>query len=424
MLPSKNKLLPLSGEIMKLSKMNVEKLRDDFPILQKTINSKPIVYFDNACMTLRPKQVIESMNRYYYEYPACAGRSSHRLGAKATEEYHKSRETVAGFIGAGPEEVIFTKNTTEGINLVANSFLFGKDEAVLTTDKEHNSNLLPWLLLKNRKGLKHLILRSNQDNTFDLEAFSQTVGTNRNIRLVSMVHTSNLDGYTIPAGEIAKIAHEHEIAVMLDCAQSAPHRRINVRDLGADFISFSGHKMLGPTGTGVLYAREDALEKLQPFMLGGETVVNSTYETYELEAPPEMFEAGLQNYAGAIGLAAAVNYLEGIPLESVEKHETSLNKAITEGLQEMPGLSVIGPKNPELRGGIVSFFSEKMNHHDIALMLDELGNIEVRAGMHCVHSWFNAHKIGGSVRASLYFYNTQEECEIFLGALRKIVKLV
>lgn len=404
--------------------MNMEKLRDDFPILQKTMNGKPIVYFDNACMTLRPKQVIEAMDRYYYEYPACAGRSNHSLGTKATEEYNKSRETIAGFIGAKPKEIIFTKNTTEGINLVANSFVFGKDNAVLTTDKEHNSNLLPWLLLKNRKGLKHLILRSRQDNTFDLEAFSQAVGTDRSIRLVSMVHSSNLDGCTIPAREVAKIAHEHGIAVMLDCAQSAPHRKIDVRDLGADFIAFSGHKMLGPSGTGVLYAREGALAELQPFMLGGETVTNSTYETYELEPPPEMFEAGLQNYAGAIGLAAAADYLEKIPLGSVERHETRLNRVITEGLREMPGLGIIGPENPELRGGIVSFFSGKMNCHDIALMLDSLANVEVRSGMHCVHSWFNSRGISGSVRASLYFYNTPAECEIFLGAMKKIMKLV
>ncbi len=403
--------------------MNVEKLRADFPILQKIINGKPIIYFDNACMTLRPKQVVEAMNQYYYEYSACAGRSNHKLGTRTTEEYYKSRETIAKFIGAKPKEIIFTKNTTEGINLVANSFLFGKNDAVLTTDKEHNSNLLPWLLLKDRKGLKHIIVYSNQDNTFNLETFSEIVEVNKNIKLISVVHTSNLDGYTLPAREITKIAHEHNITVMLDCAQSVPHKKIDVRNLGADFISFSGHKMLGPTGTGVLYAKEDILNKLQPFMTGGETVVNSTYETYEFVEPPERFEAGLQNYAGIIGFAAAVNYLKDVSAENIEKHEIKLNKIITEGLEEISELDIIGPKNPDLRGGIISFIVDRMNHHEIALMLDELGNIEVRSGLHCVHSWFDAHKIAGSVRASLYFYNTSEECEIFIATLKNIIRL-
>ncbi len=399
----------------------LEKIRSDFPILKNGVGGKPIVYFDNACMSLRPRQVVQAMNEYYEEYPACAGRSIHKLGKKVTDKVAEARRTVAKFLGARKDdEVIFTRNTTEGINLVARSLKLSRGDVVITSDREHNSNLLPWQLLSKRSGVEHKIIYSTDNMEFNLEKFEEMM--NDKVKLVSLVHTSNLDGYTLPAGEIVKIAHEHGALVMLDGAQSAPHRPVDMRKLNVDFFTLSGHKMLGPAGTGVLYGKYELLEKMEPFMIGGETVQNSTYDSYILLKPPEKFEAGLQNYAGSIGLAEAARYLEKVGREKIEKHGNELNRLISERLLQMEGVSIVGPKEVEMRGGIVSFNMEGLNFHDIAIMLDEK-NIMVRSGQHCVHSWFNAHKMPGCVRASLYLYNTKEEAEKFLNALTEIARL-
>jgi len=397
--------------------MDVKKIREDFPALQQKIHGKPLIYFDSSCMSLRPKQVIDAMNEYYEKFPACAGRSIHTLSQKVDEEYRKAREVVAKFIGAKAEEIIFTRNTTEGINLIANSLGLKSGDAVVTSDIEHNSNLLPWQMLA-KKGVKHKIVFS-KDMQFDESNFRKTMDSS--VKLVSFVHTSNLSGYTFPAEKIAKIAHDNSSLVMFDCAQSVPHKQIDVHKLGADFIAFSGHKMLGPSGMGVLYGKKELLEEMSPFLLGGDTVANSTYETHELLKPPEKFEAGLQNYAGAIGLAAAVKYLEKVGMKEIEKHEEELNEIITEGISSIRGLKIIGPQPAKLRGGIISFNIEGLNPHDIAMMLDSTASIAIRSGAHCVHSWFNANNLPrGSARASLYLYNTEEEAKIFIDKLREI----
>jgi len=307
---------------------------------------------------------------------------------------------------------------------VANAFDFKAGDVVLTSDREHNSNLLPWQFLAKRKGIKHEIVFSAQDMTFDLGEFERKVkNIGDKLKLVSMVHTSNLDGYTIPIKEVIEIAHDAGALVMVDGAQSVPHKKVDVRKLGADFLAFSGHKMMGPTGIGVLYAKYELLEKLQPFLVGGDTVKDSTYDSCVILNPPEKFEAGLQNYASAIGLAAAVEYLEKIGRASVEAHEARLNEIITAGIKDIKGLSIIGPPDPKLRGGIISFNIDGMFPHDIAIMLDDIANIMVRSGAHCVHSWFNAHAIRGSARASLYLYNTREEAETFIEKLKEIAQL-
>jgi cysteine desulfurase/selenocysteine lyase len=402
--------------------MDIDKIREDFPALKQKINGKPIIYWDNACMTLRPVQVIEAMNEYYYNFPACAGRSIHKFGNKVTEKYHEARESIAKFINAKKtEEIIFTRNTTEGINLLAHSLGLGKGDIVLTTDREHNSNLLPWQMLSKTAGIQHKIVFSKKDMTFDLEAFENTM--NKNVKLVSVVHSSNLDGYTTPAEKIIKIAHDFGSLVMLDAAQSVPHKPVDVKNLDVDFIAFSGHKMLGPSGTGVLYGKYHLLEKLNPFMVGGDTVENSTYDSHILLKPPEKFEAGLQNYPGAIGLGEAARYLEKVGKDNIAKHEIELNKFITKELSNLDGVSIIGPPSPELRGGIISFNIEGIGFHDVAVMLDDMANIMIRSGQHCVHSWFNANKMKGSARASLYLYNTKEEAQIFIDTLKEIVKL-
>lgn len=402
--------------------MDAKKIREDFPVLQREISGKPIVYFDNACMTLKPRQVIQAMNDYYENYSACVGRSIHKLGNEATEKYENARKTIAKFIGAKKEkEVIFTRNTTEGINLLANSLNLQKGDIVLASDREHNSNLIPWQILGKKKGIERRIVKSKPDETFDIEGFKNMMS--KDVKVVSIIHSSNLDGYTLPIKEIVDIAKDNKALVILDAAQSVPHKEVNVRKLGVDFLAFSGHKMLGPTGTGVLYGRYDLLENLNPFMVGGDTVERTTYDSFRLLPPPEKFEAGLQNYASMIGLAEAVRYLDRVGRENIEKHEKELSRFITGEMQGMDGLKIIGVQDPELRGGIISFEIDGIEYHDVAIMLDDQANVMVRSGQHCVHSWFNARNIPGSVRASLYLYNTKEDAETFIEALKTITKL-
>jgi len=385
----------------------LNKTREDFEVLKKGI-----IYFDSACMSLKPKQVVNAMLSYYNEFPGCAGRSMHKIGKKVEEEVAKSRKKVKDFINAKKEsEIIFTKNTTESINLVANSFKFDKCDIVVSSDREHNSSLLPFL---NRKDIKYVPVDSKEDFTFDLEKFGDKV---KNARFVSIVHTSNLDGYTLPVKEIIKIAHENGALVMLDGAQSVPHKKVDVKKLDVDFLCFSGHKMLGPTGIGVLYGKEGLLKNLNPFLVGGDTVVNSSYTNFELEKVPERFEAGLQNYSGIIGLGAAVDYLKKIGMENVEKHEEELGKYLLNNLHEE--VDLVGVKDVK---GIFSFNIGKISPHDVAMLLDQSKKIMIRSGAHCVHSWFNKHKINGSARASFYIYNTKEEINVFLEELKKVVK--
>lgn len=398
--------------------LNANKMREDFEILNKNVKGKPIIYFDNACMSLKPKQVVEAMNRYYSEFPACGGRSLHSLGKKVTEEMRNARRIMQKFINAKSEkEIIFTKNTTEGINLIANSFNFEEGDEVITTSKEHNSNLLPWQRLKEIKGIIHQIADFNDPEDLKNKITNKT-------KLISMAHTSNLDGTSVNAKEIIKIAHDSKIAVLLDCAQSIPHKEVDARKLDADFIAFSGHKMLGPTGTGCLYGKEALLEKLSPFIVGGDTVKDTTYSTAEFEELPERFEAGLQNYAGIIGFAEAANYLSKIGKNNIEQHELKLNKKITEELLKINGFELLGPKEAEQRSGIISFNIKNMDPHNIAMILDQSANIMIRSGAHCVHSWFNAHQMKGSARASLYLYNTEEEANVFVEEMKKIVKFL
>lgn len=398
---------------------NIEKIRADFRLLN---GKNTPVYFDSACMSLKPDSVVEAMNEYYYEFPACTNRSPHKLGQQATKKVEEVRKNMAKFINANSEkEIIFTRNTTEGINLLANSFSFKKDDVVLITDKEHNSNLVPWLRLKEKIGIILKIIPSLEDGTFDLERFKkELVGA----RFVSMVHTSNLDGVTNPAKEIIEIAHQHNALVHLDVAQSIAHQKIDVQKLDVDFVSFSGHKMLGPTGTGIFYGKRKFLEELSPFLVGGDTVASSTYDSYEMLEIPEKFEAGLQDYAGIIGLGEAVQYLNKLDFKEIKEHELSLNQYLTEELQKFPQIKIIGPKDPSLRSGVVNFYIENTDMHKFAIILDEMAEIAVRSGQHCVHSWFHMRKIYNSLRVSFYIYNTMEEVKSFINNLEKIFKIL
>jgi cysteine desulfurase/selenocysteine lyase len=392
-----------------------EKYRKDFPLLNQNL-----IYFDNACMSLKPQQVLDKMYEYYTRYTACGGRSSHTLAKEVEAEVAKTRLTVKSFIHAKKEEeCVFTRNTTEGINLVANSFGLQKGDEVIISDKEHNSNLIPWLKMQKEKGIKLHITESNLDNTFSLEAFESTF--TKNTKLVSVVHVSNMDGVANPIKEIAKITHEHNAALLVDGAQSVPSTEVNVQKLDVDFFSFSGHKMLGPTGTGVLYGKKERLEQLSQFIVGGETVLDATYDSYLPEKIPHRFEAGLQDYAGIIGLSEACKYLENVGMNNIEKHEIKLNKLVTERLAKH--VKILGPQNAEKRNSIFSFTVPGKDIHHISGILNSSKNIMIRSGAHCVHSWFNKHNMKGSARASMYFYNTEEEANIFCDAVEKIVKI-
>lgn len=393
--------------------LNPEKIRADFPIYNRKIHGQEIIYLDSACMSLKPKQVIESINKYYNEMPACAGRSGHTLGNEVTRAISNSRKTVQKFLNAKNEkEIIFTRNTTEGINLVANSFNLKKGDKIITSDKEHNSGFLPFQKLS-KKGLTHEIFEFG-----NIEDFKTKV---RGTKLVSFVHTSNLDGTTQNAKELIKIAHEEGAKVLIDGAQSTPHKKIDVRKLDVDFLCFSGHKLLGPTGTGVLFGKEQLLEEMEQFLVGGETVKNSTYTTTDLEDLPHKFEAGLQDYAGLIGLGEAINYIEKIGLDNIENHEKELNKIITNGFDEL-GIEIISREKE--RSGIVSFNIKGMHNHEVAGILNESANIMIRSGMHCCHPWFNKRKMEGSARVSLYLYNTKEECEKLLQEVENLTKMI
>lgn len=399
--------------------MKIDQVRKDFSILA----DNKWIYFDNACQSLRPKSVIDAITEYYQEYPACSGRSMHSLATKVSQKCDEARTIISKFIGAKrKEEIIFTRNTTEGINLIANSLELRKGDVVITTDKEHNSNLIPWQMLVKKIGIIHKIIPSNPDNTFNLNAYKNEM--NGEVKLVSMGFTSNLDGVTIPAKEVIKIAHKYKSLVLLDAAQTVPHQRINATDLDVDFLAFSGHKMLGPSGMGVFYGKYKLLEKLSPFMVGGDTVSSSTYTSNEFLPPPEKFEAGLQDYAGIIGLGEAVKYLSKIGFSEIEKVERKLNAYVSQELLKIPNLKIIGPQDPDLRGGIISFYIEGVDHHQVAIILNQSANIMVRSGQHCVHSWFNDRQIKGSVRVSLYFYNTLEEAELFVKSLKQVLQVL
>lgn len=399
--------------------MDTERLRKDFPILAKKTGGKPLVYFDSACMALKPRQVVDALVEYYENYPVCGERSVHKLSTKVSTMVDEARETAQRHFNApSKEEIVFLRNTTEGINLVAHAFGLKKGDEVITGDKEHNSNLAPWHLLRKQIGIQYTIVRSGNDGLFDLEGFKRAV--TKKTKLVSIGHTANLDGTSVPARDIAQIAHDKGAALMLDGAQSAPHEPVNVEKLDCDFFACSVHKMCGPTGVGVLYGKREHLERMEPLNPGGSTVVETSYEGATFLRPPRKFEGGLQDYAGILGGGAAIRYLDAIGMDAISEHVRALNLRLTRALDAVPGIRLIGPKDARLRGSIYSFVLDGIDSHDVALMLDEVGNISIRSGNHCVHSWLNAHGLKGTARASLYLYNTLEECDFFGETLRRL----
>ena len=384
----------------------------------------PVAYLDNACVTLKPQSVIDSIQDYYINTPGCGGRSVHRYGTHVSKTITQSRIKLANFLSSpSVNEIVFTRNATHSLNQIAKGLEWNKGDVVLTTDREHNSNLVPWLQLEQEQGIDHRIVRSNQDNTFNLESFEEACAeAGSNLKMVSMSHVGNLDGVEIPVKEITKIAKDYGALVSIDGAQSAPHMSVDVQDLGIDFYSFSIHKMLGPSGMGGLWGRTELLENMRSIQSGGQTVTSSTYESFKWAKPPSKFEGGLGHFAGMMATGAAIDYLTQLNMDEVHAHEQTLNKIISDGVKDISGVSIIGPEDASKRGGICSLLlDDKLPAHDIALLLDEVAGVMVRSGQHCVHSWFNDKGYNGSLRASAYFYNTEEDARRFVDTFSEAV---
>jgi len=406
-------------------------VRKDFPILERKVGGRKIVYFDNAATTQKPIQVITAIKEFYEHYNANIHRGLHTLSQEASEAYEEAHEVVAKFINArGTREIVFVKNTTEAINLVAMSYglrFLSRGDEVVTTLMEHHSNMLPWLLLEEVKGVKVKFARVREDGTLDLSDLEQKLTSKT--KFVCVVHVSNVTGAINDVKELAKLAHDNGSLILVDGAQSVPHLPVDVKDLDCDFLAFSGHKMLGPTGIGVLYGKEELLAQMQPAMSGGGTIRSVVYDSAReackvvWSESPWKFEAGTPNIAGAVGLKAAVEYLKRIGMENVAEHERKLVERTLKGLEKIEGAKVYGPRELDKRAGIVPFNVEGLHPHDLAVLLDHYG-VAVRSGYHCaqpLHEAVGARQ--GSVRASFYIYNTLEEIEYFLEILRELKPL-
>ncbi|OGS56203.1 MAG: selenocysteine lyase [Euryarchaeota archaeon RBG_19FT_COMBO_56_21] len=399
--------------------MDVSKIRKDFAVLNKEIGGRVPIYFDNACQTLRPRQVTEAVMEYYESYPACAGRSVHKLATEVSLRCDAVRARAAEYFNAeNPMEIAFTKNATEGLNTVIFGSGLTKGDEVVTTDYEHNSVHVPVLELVRTSGVRHRIVRSAKDGTFDIEAFEKIM--TRKVKLVAMCFTSNVTGYTLPAREVIDIAHSYGAKVLLDAAQAAPSRKIDVRALGVDFLAASAHKMCGPSGVGLLYVKGELGEAITPRIFGGHGVTDTDVASFTLLPPPERFETGLQNYSGIVGTGAALQYISSIGLDEILDHEISLNKRISHALADTDAVSIVGPSDPNLRGGLFSFNVKKLSAHDVAMILDNSKNIMMRSGMHCCHTFFHMRRLDGCARVSVYIYNTKDEVDIFTEAVKDL----
>ncbi|MFA6952606.1 MAG: cysteine desulfurase [Candidatus Methanomethylophilaceae archaeon] len=397
--------------------MNVSDVRNDFPTMRKGKG----VYLDSACQSLRPDRVIDAVMEYYTECPSCGGRSVHSMSTAVSVRTDETREALAGFFGTDdPDCYIFTKNCTEGINTVAYGLDIKKGDVVVTTDTEHNSNHVPWLVLADERGVKRRFSVSKEDGEFDMDSFLEQMC--RDVRLVSVQHCSNVTGCVTPVREIAEIAHDCGALVLVDGSQAAPHFKVDLEKLDVDFYSASIHKMLGPSGMGFLYGKKDLLKQLRPLVYGGGAVGRTTYSDVQLAPVPDKFEAGLQNYAGIFGTKAALEYISDIGFDDIVKHERSLMKKIFEGLEDVKGLSIAGPDRPERRCGIFAFNINGLLSHDIAMMLDNMDGIMIRSGMHCSHPLYESRGLVGSARASTYIYNNDEDISRFVTAVRKIAE--
>ena len=402
--------------------LNVDKIRADFPILKQKIHGKPLVYLDNGATSQKPQVVIDALNRYYTAENSNIHRGVHFLSEQATAAYEAARHKIKRFVNARSEqEIIFVRGTTEAINLVAQSygrtFLKPGDEIIVSA-MEHHSNIVPWQMLCEQTGARLRVIPINHDGELVLDEYCRLL--NEKTKLVSVTHVSNALGTIVPVKEMVRLAHERHVPVCLDGAQAVPHLKVNVQELGCDFYAFSGHKLFGPTGVGILYGRSELLEAMPPYQGGGDMISLVTFEKTHYNVLPYKFEAGTPHIAGGIGLGAAVDYLEGLDWQQVAAHEDSLLSYATAALSDIDGLRIIGTAKEKV--GVVSFVFDHVHAHDVGTILDQEG-VAVRAGHHCAMPVMQRFGVPATTRASFALYNTQQEVDVLVRGIYRALKV-
>lgn len=401
---------------------DVEALRRDYPILSRTVYGKPLVYLDNTATSQTPRQVVEAVTRMYEQHKANVHRGVFFLSQEATDLMEATRDKVARYINSGSrEEVVFTRGTTEGLNLIASSLgqLLDDGDEIILTEMEHHANIVPWQLLQQRKKIGIKVVPILPDGSLDLEAYKALF--TEKTRLVSFTHVSNVLGTVNPVREMADYAHSRGAVVVVDGAQASPHLNIDVQALGVDFYVFSSHKMYGPTGVGVLYGKREWLDRMPPYQGGGEMIKHVSFEGTTFEEPPLKFEAGTPDFVGIASFSACLDYIESIGLKEIEAHEHRLLEYATAGMMEIPGMRIFGTAPG--KAPVISFLMGDAHHYDTGMLLDKLG-IAVRTGHHCAQPLMHVLGIEGTVRASFALYNTTAEVDLFLAALRRILPLL
>jgi cysteine desulfurase/selenocysteine lyase len=398
--------------------LDVEDIRADFPILDRKINGKDLVYLDNAATTQKPLQVIDALTHYYEQTNANVHRGVHTLSVEATDAYELAREKVSEFINAPrPETVIWTRNTSESLNLIAATWAeenVTKGDNIVITAMEHHSNIVPWQQLAIKKQAELRYIAAGKDGLLEMSNISSIIDSNT--KIVSTTHISNVLGTVNPVNELACVAHKVGAVVLVDAAQSVPHMPVDVQAIDADFLCFSAHKMLGPTGIGVLYGKYDLLNAMSPYMFGGDMILEVTYEDAKWNDLPYKFEAGTPNIADAIATGAAVDYLKNIGMKNVWRHEQELTAYALEQMSSLESLKILGPKDPSLRGGVISFIHNSIHPHDLGTGLDQLG-IAIRTGHHCAMPLVRSYDVVAAARASFYIYNTKHEIDELVNGI-------
>ena len=397
-------------------------VRGEFPLLQREVNGKPLIYFDSANTGQKPRSVIETVDDFYRHHNANVSRAVHTLGSEATEAYEGSRKKLARFVNVHPDELVLCSGTTFAINLVAYSWALPRlkpGDAILLTRMEHHANIVPWQLVAERTGATIKVADITPDGTLDLDSLYAAMTPE--VKLLGVAHVSNVLGTVNPVREICREARRRGIATLIDGSQALPHRQVDIAAIGCDFYAFTGHKMCGPTGTGALWARKEHLAAMPPFIGGGEMIKEVRFDGTVFNDPPHKFEAGTPNIAGHIGLGAAVDYLDALGMDHVEAREAELLSHLGEELAQVDGLRIFG--NAKEKAAVVSFLVEGAHAHDLATLLD-LEGIAIRSGQHCAHPLLQWFGVAATCRASLAFYNTHDEIETFVAALHKVRKLL
>lgn len=417
--------MKLARKTKKEDNMNyqIDKIREDFPILSRTVYGKPLVYLDNGATTQKPRCVVDAMTEEYYNVNANVHRGVHFLSQRATDLHEQSRETVRKFINAhSTNEIVFTRGTTESINLVATCFGDGcmnKDDEVIVSEMEHHSNIVSWQLVAQRKGIKLRVIPINDEGKLCLEEYEKLF--NEHTKIVSVTQVSNVLGTVNPVKEVVRIAHKHNVPVLVDGAQSTPHFAVDVQDIDCDFFAFSGHKIYGPTGIGVLYGKEKWLDRIPPYMGGGEMIKNVSFEKTTFNELPFKFEAGTPDYIATTGLAKALDYVSELGMDNILAHEQELTRYAIEQMNQIEGMKIFGPSASE-RDAVISFQVGDIHHLDLGTLLDRLG-IAIRTGHHCAEPLMHRLGIQGTARASFGLYNTKEEIDILVTGIERIRKM-